>query len=71
MVGEGIMICNNPFLGLYSQMFQRVKECEFRCLQKKKKSRKGFQDALSVKSMQCGVFFSLRCFKAAFAGVSL
>lgn len=48
MVGEGIMIRNNPFLGLYKQMFQRVKECECWCLPKKK-GRKGLQEVLSVK----------------------
>lgn len=28
MKGEEIMARNNPFLGLYDQMFHRVKECE-------------------------------------------
>lgn len=36
MRGEGIMTRNNPFLGLYNQMFQRVKECESQSLQKNK-----------------------------------
>lgn len=57
MRGEGIMTRNNPFLGLYNQIFQGVKKCESQSLQKKKKSRKGFQKALSKKKYTLFVFF--------------
>lgn len=68
MTGEGIMTHNNLFLGLYNVMFQRVKQCESRCLQKNPQ-KKGFQEALSIKYIQSVFFFffSLRCFKATFA----
>lgn len=70
MMGEGIMTHNNPFLGLYNQMFRRVKECESQSLQKKQKLEKVSKRLFQRKNIQSLCFFSgLRCFKATFAVV--
>lgn len=57
------MARNNSFLGLYDQMFHKVKECESWCLQKTEASKRPFQ---YKKHIECLEFLSL--FKASVAG---